>query len=198
MATRAFAVLLLLALAAPSTVAAQWRDDDDLSVRQLEAFDRYLDNHPTVAADLRRDPRLAFHPGYLADHPGLRAFLEDHPSIREELEDDPYDVMRDVDRYRRHEERGHGGRIDEDDLRAFDRFLDDHPGVRHDLRGDPWLAQSRRYLRNHDSFADFLDDHPDIGEALRENPRAVLNALDRYERGDHGSRGKPKRKQKHH
>jgi hypothetical protein len=193
MGTRAFAVLLLLALAAPPMAAAHdWRDDD-LTMQQLEAFDRYLDDHPNVAGDLRRDPRLAINRGYLEDHPGLRSFLADHPNIRAEIEDDPYDVMSEVDHYRRHESRGRGYRIDETDLRAFDRFLADHPAVRHDLRGDPWLARSWRYLRNHDSFADFLDDHPDIRDELAENPRALLDAVERHDRPVHRPSGTKKK-----
>jgi len=59
------------------------------SDRELALFARFLDDHPRVAQDLRRNPSLANNGDYLEDHKELRQFLRDHPGIREELRVNP-------------------------------------------------------------------------------------------------------------
>jgi len=61
------------------------RDWDD----EAASFDRFLDSHPRVAQDLRRNPSLANNGEYLEDHPELREFLRNHPGLREELRVNP-------------------------------------------------------------------------------------------------------------
>jgi len=52
-------------------------------------FDRFLNDHPRVAQDLRRNPSLVDNGDYLESHKELREFLRDHPGIREELRVNP-------------------------------------------------------------------------------------------------------------
>jgi phage-related protein len=63
------------------------------SDREIASFERFLDDHPRVAQDLRRNPSLANNGDYLEDHKELRDFLRDHPGIREELRVNPRAVM---------------------------------------------------------------------------------------------------------
>jgi len=58
----------------------RWESD-----REPTSFARFLDGHPRVAQDLRRNPTLVNNGDYLEDHKELREFLRDHPAIREEL-----------------------------------------------------------------------------------------------------------------
>lgn len=44
-------------------------------------FDKFLDNHPKVARQLRHDPRLIDDPRYLAAHPELASYLQRHPHV---------------------------------------------------------------------------------------------------------------------
>jgi hypothetical protein len=66
----------------------RWDND-----REIASFERFLDDHPRVAQDLRRNPSLANNGDYLEDHKELREFLRDHPAIREELRVNPRAVM---------------------------------------------------------------------------------------------------------
>lgn len=56
---------------------------------ELASLDRFLDGHPGIAQDLRRNPSLVNNGDYLEDHKELREFLRDHPAIREELRENP-------------------------------------------------------------------------------------------------------------
>jgi hypothetical protein len=56
---------------------------------EIRDFQRFLNNHPKIAADLQRDPGLANNRRYLSDHDTLREYLHDHPKIRRELAVNP-------------------------------------------------------------------------------------------------------------
>jgi len=101
----------------------------DITRRELRNFDRFLDSHPDIEADLRKNPSLVDNQQYLNEHPALRDFLTEHPGVREELKETPRYFMR---RERRFERRG--GDITRGELRNFDRFLDAHPEIAEDLK----------------------------------------------------------------
>jgi S1-C subfamily serine protease len=47
----------------------------------LRDFDKFLDDHPAIVPDLKRDPTLLVDPDYLADHPDLKRFMTAHPGF---------------------------------------------------------------------------------------------------------------------
>jgi S1-C subfamily serine protease len=57
----------------------------------LKDFDKFLDAHPDILPDLKRDPTLIIDPNYLAAHPDLKRFLTAHPgfegAVTSELKD---------------------------------------------------------------------------------------------------------------
>src|ERR1700733_9436251 len=59
--------------------------DDDATRRQLASFDAFLDSHPEVAEQLRKDSSLVNKPEFIAAHPQLQEYLQQHPEIRQEL-----------------------------------------------------------------------------------------------------------------
>jgi hypothetical protein len=63
------------------------------SERELASFGRFLEGHPRVAQDLRRNPSLVNDGDYLEDHRELREFFRDHPAVREELRVNPRALM---------------------------------------------------------------------------------------------------------
>ncbi len=95
------AVVVVTADARP----ADRRGDSDTTRREVRRFDRYLDRHPEVAEDLKREPALVNNPDYLAKHPGLGNFLRQHPGVREELKENPRAFMNRERRYDRRERR---------------------------------------------------------------------------------------------
>ena len=58
---------------------------------ELKDFDKFLDDHPAIVPDLKRDPSLIVDPDYLAQHPDLKHFLATHPgfegTVTSELKD---------------------------------------------------------------------------------------------------------------
>lgn len=67
--------------------------DHDTTRAELRKFDGFLDNHPEVAEQLRKNPNLVNNPKYIAKHPQLHDFLEDHPRVREEVKENPRAFM---------------------------------------------------------------------------------------------------------
>jgi len=72
--------LLLTANVIP--VTAQSRS---ASHRELKTFEKFLTDHPSIAADLERDPTLVDNPDYLAKHPELKQLLNSEKGLREEI-----------------------------------------------------------------------------------------------------------------
>jgi len=56
---------------------------------QLARTDEFLDNHPGIAEQLRKDPGLIDNKQFMAQHPQLQAYLNDHPEIKQEWKDHP-------------------------------------------------------------------------------------------------------------
>src|ERR1700723_1449525 len=178
--------------------------DNDITRRELARFDQFLDGHPEVARELRRDPSLVDNQEYEKNHPELQAYLADHPQIREAIKENPNAFMREEDRYDRHEGDRDGdhdgrGRGDNDttrgELARFDQFLDSHREIAEDLRKDPSLVNDAQYAKNHPALQAYLTDHPQIREEIKENPDAFMRLESRYDRredardGDRDSRG---------
>jgi S1-C subfamily serine protease len=81
---RVFTVILF-SLLLPATVVPVEKQSKHASHRDLKTFEKFLDDHPSVAADLFKDPSLAGKPDYLVRHPEFQQFLNAHPGLREEI-----------------------------------------------------------------------------------------------------------------
>ncbi|MFZ1917034.1 MAG: hypothetical protein WAU58_05640 [Terriglobales bacterium] len=186
-------VALILSLLLSSAVASRAQtspvqtppiirpSDNDTTRAELANMDRFLDKHPEIAEQLRKDPSLIDNKGFVESHPALAQFLQEHPGVREEFKENPNAFMRAEDRYDRREDRG-----DNDTTRAelanMDRFFDKHPEIAEQLRKDPSLIDNKGFLENHPALAQFLQEHPGVSEEFKENPNAFMRAEDRYDR----------------
>ena len=96
------------------TMAPQERQDrdDDLTRRQLADFDRFLDNHPEVAEQVRKDPSVVNKQEFVEQHPELQEYLQQHPEIREQLSQNPNGTMRQEQRFDRREDRDRDQSLD--------------------------------------------------------------------------------------
>ena len=169
--------------------------DNDTTRQELARFDQFLDDHPNIAEQLRKDPSLVDNQDYERNNPELQRYLQDHPGIRKAIKENPNAFMREEVRYDRREGarddndrngRGNGGRGDNDithsELARFDQFLDSHREIGEQLRKDPSLVNNQDFERNHPTLHTYLQDHPKIREELKENPNAFMRDEDRYDR----------------
>ncbi len=187
--------LVLMVLAATITTSAPavtQNPNPDITRGELRAFDGYLDSHPEIAAQLRRDPSLINDKNYLKANPSLREFLEDHPNTRQELKETPDYFMARERRFDRNE-RGDND-ITRTELRNFDNYLDKHPEVAKELQRNPRLIDNPKYVAGHPGLKEWLDHHPNSREELRENPKAFMARERGYEKQEVKKEKKPKDK----
>jgi hypothetical protein len=60
-----------------------------ITAAEVETFDGFLENHPTIGEELRAHPTLISQSSFLSDNPDLEAFLGSHPEIADQLKADP-------------------------------------------------------------------------------------------------------------
>jgi hypothetical protein len=172
-----FAAVLL---AAPINVQSQNmtpQDQDDVTRRQLADFDNFLDNHPEVAQDLRKDPSLVNNQEFLGRHPELQQYLQQHPEIHEKLSQKPNAFMRDEDRFDRRQDHD----VTRGELANMDHFMDSHPEIAEQLRKDPSLVDNKEFLASHPALQQFLADHPGVREEYKEHPNAFMRDEERFD-----------------
>ena len=89
-----WAMMAAAVLAMPIAASAQQNRNTDITQTELSNFDRFLDNHPQIRADLQKNPALVNDSGYLQQHTDLKDFLQSHAGVREELRENPSAFMR--------------------------------------------------------------------------------------------------------
>ena len=150
------------------------RRDDDTTRGELANFDQFMDGHPEIAEQVRRDPSLIKSEAFVHSHPALQEYLQQHPEVREEVTENPDRFMRQEQRFDRHEDRDHDGARGE--LATFSQFLGNHSSIAQDLSKSPWLANDEDYQKNHPEFRQYLQTHPGVRAQLRENPQMFLKS----------------------
>jgi phage-related protein len=159
--------------------------DGDVMHAQLARMDQFLDGHPEIAEQLRKDPGLMKSDEFTKNHPALQEFLQQHPGIREEFAENPNAFMRQEQRFDRRED-GRDGDVTHAQLARMDQFLDSHPEIAEQLRKDPGLMKSDEFAKNHPALQEFLQQHPGIREEVAENPNAFMRQEQRFDRREDG------------
>jgi hypothetical protein len=177
---------LTVFFAAPVSVQSQSvepRDrDDDVTWRQLASFDNFLDSHPEVAEELRKDPSLVNNQEFVEKHAELQEYLQQHPEVREELSQNPHGFMHQERRFDRREDQGRDGDVNRRELANMDQFMDRHPEIAEQLRRDPSLVNNGEFVENHPALQRFLASHPELREEFKENPNAFMHQEERFDR----------------
>jgi len=156
---------------------------DDATRQELANFNQFLDSHPEVAGDIRKDPSLVNNDDFVNRHPALQTYLQDHPAVREQIKSDPNAFMRQETRYdRRQDDRDRDRDINRQELAHFDEFLDTHRETAEQLRKDPSLVDNPEFVRNHPALQSYLREHPELSAQLKQDPNAFLHHEDRYDR----------------
>jgi len=163
-------------------MAPQTQDRDDATRRQLASFDNFLDSHPEVAEQLRKDPSLVNKQEFVSAHPALQEYLQQHPEIQKEISENPNAFMHQEERFDRREDRGRDNDVTRRELAEMDRFMDSHPEIAEQLRKDPSLVDNRQFVQNHPALQRFLADHPGVREEYKENPNAFMHQEERFDR----------------
>jgi len=148
---------------------------DDITRREIVEMNQFLENHPEVAQQLRKDPSLIDNRSWVAQHPELQTFLQDHQHLAQAFRSDPNLFMRDVERYDRRDD------ITRTDLIDMSHFLDSHPEITEQLRKDPSLIDNRQWVAGHPALQQYLQEHPQIADAFRSNPNAFMAGENRYD-----------------
>jgi hypothetical protein len=156
---------------------------DDITRREIADMNNFLDTHPEIGEQLRKDPSLIDNRRWVADHPALQDYLHTHPDVAQAFRSDPNLFMRDEDRLAR-QDGGYG--ITRREVTDMSRFLDSHPEVAEQLRKDPSLIDNRQWVSEHPALQEYLKTHPDVADQFRSNPVAFMRDEDRYDR-DHGN-----------
>ena len=198
MATLALGTLIAVAPASAQSQNPMPQDRDaDLTRQQLAAFDQFLDSHPEVAEQLRKDPSLVNNDQFVASHSDLQVYLQNHPEVREDLNQNPGAVMHQEQRFDRREDRAQDRDRDRGDrditrgeLSNMDRFMDSHPEIAEQLRKDPSLVDNKAFVQNHPALQEFLANHPGVREEMKENPNAFMHREERFDRNEDRREGR--------
>jgi len=171
---------MLTSAVAQSPTAAPWPSsttwDNDINRTELNNFDRYLDDHPEVARELRNNPRLIDNPNWLAQHPSTQQFLNSHPGVRQQLAENPNRFVNREERFERN-----GGDISRREAANADSYLDRHPEIAHQLQRDPRLIDNPNYVASHRSLQSYLQDHPEVRHDWKQHPYAFEKRQRQYE-----------------
>jgi len=150
------------------------RRDGDTTRGELSRMDSFLETHPEIAEQLRKNPSLADNKEFVKNHPALQQFLAQHPGVRDELRENPNAFMSAEQQYDRRE-----------DARAMsniDRFLDSHPEIGEQLRKNPALVNNKDFVEDHPALKQFLADHPELRQEYKANPNAFMQQEERFDR----------------
>ncbi len=160
--------------------------DNDTTRGELASFDRFMDSHPEMAEQLRRDPSLVTNEEFVENHPALQEYLQQHPGVREEITENPNRFMRQEQHFDRREDGRDNDRRDNDttrgELASFDRFMDSHPEIAEQLRRDPSLVKNEEFVEKHPALQEYLQQHPGVREEVTENPNGFMRQEQRFDR----------------
>ncbi|MGC2333740.1 MAG: hypothetical protein WA581_19975 [Candidatus Acidiferrales bacterium] len=151
------------------------RDNDGPS-RGVVQFDRFLDSHPDISAQVRKNPTLLVNYDFLQSHPELNAFLKARPQLNAEISRNSVAFMQLENRL----EQPDGRR----DLAELDRFMNSHPDVAAQLRQKPWLVTNDEFLQSHPDLNTFLQDHPQLRTEIGQNPVAFMQEENSFAQPD--------------
>jgi len=172
-----FALCTSLCLASPavaqSAPAQSAQDNGSIQAGRINtagvaSFRQFLDSHPEIAEQLRRDPSLVDNREFLEHHPDLNKYLDEHPGIAQDIRQQPNAFMQEEDRLGRRPDINPAG------VASFRQFLDSHPEIAEQLRRDPSLVDNREFLEHHPDLNKYLDEHPGIAQEIRQQPDAFM------------------------
>ena len=152
--------------------------DTDTTRGQLASMNEFLEAHPEMSEQLRKDPTLVNNQEFVENHPALQQYLQQHPEVHEEIQENPNAFMRQEQRFDHREDmQGQGNR-----LAATDEFFEAHPEIAEQIRKDPSLVNNPQFVQEHPALQQFLQQHPEVREQFQANPSAFMQQEQRFDR----------------
>jgi len=148
--------------------------DGDITQRETATLDWFMDGHPEIAEQLRKNPSLVNDKQFVQNHPALQQFLAQNPGVRDEVRENPNAFMS--------AERRYDWREDQHVLSNMDRFMDSHPEIAEQLQKNPALVNNKEFLESHPSLQQFLASHPELRQQYEANPNAFMHQENRFDR----------------
>jgi hypothetical protein len=90
-------IALALALSFFAAATPAWSDHEQVR-NEIRQFHDFLQDHPKVSTELRRNPKLVNSKNYLAKHDDLEKFLKRHPAVKRELVNHPKRIFSNYNR----------------------------------------------------------------------------------------------------
>ena len=82
LATLALGTLIWVAPAGAQTQSAiPQQKDSDTTQRELANMDSFMESHPEIAEQVRKNPSLVNNEEFVEDHPALQQFFAQHPEL---------------------------------------------------------------------------------------------------------------------
>jgi hypothetical protein len=134
----------------------------NLTPKQMEDRDKWLDKHKDIDRDLRSNPELVNDKDYMDRHKDLRDFLDKEPNVRSDFSARASVNINETP----------ANRLTTGDQDEKNRFFDKHKDIAKDLRDHPDDVHDRKYLDHHKDLREFLDKNPRVREEANANPSA--------------------------
>ena len=153
------------------------RDQDrnrDITRGELSNLNNFMDSHPEIAEQLKKNPALVNDQKFVESHPALKGFLAADPGVREEMRENPNGFMA-------REQQFDLTDANSRELANMDRFMDSHPEIAEQLRKNPALVNDKKFVENHKALKTFLASHPYAAQEYKENPSAFMQQEQNYE-----------------
>jgi hypothetical protein len=150
--------------------------------RSAEQFHRFLDHHPEIAEQIRRDHSLAVNQEFIDSHRDLKDFYQANPEVRNQVRENPNGFVRQDDRLARLDNRG-GYDFDHGHLASFRDFLGEHSDIAQDVSRNPGVVKNPEYVRNHPDLNNYLNANPGVRNDLMQNPRGFVKGTQQFKTG---------------
>ncbi len=159
--------------------------DPDVTRTELANMDRFMDGHPEIAEQLRKNPALVNNKEFVENHPALQQFLASHPGVREEYRENPSAFMHQEQRFDQRQDAGfrRDGDVTRGELSSFHEFLQGHGNISTELSRNPSLINDEEYVENHPALQTYLKTNPQVKEELKENPQSFVTSAQTFDSG---------------
>ena len=148
--------------------------DRDITRGELSNLNNFMDSHPEIAEQLKKNPALVNDKKFVESHPALKGFLAADPGVREEMRENPNGFMA-------REQQFDLTDANSRELANMDRFMDSHPEIAEQLRKNPALVNDKKFVENHKALKTFLASHPYAAQEYKENPSAFMQEEQNFE-----------------